>query len=91
MYFKVAHYGQISKLPSSTHIHRHGLPLTFFQGRAKFSWGAGAKTYYLPKKCHKVCYFLSKVKNYTILAAKGWGVGASDPSCPPLRTLMYTD
>jgi len=28
----------------------HVRPQTFFQGRAKFSRGGGAKTYHLPKK-----------------------------------------
>jgi len=43
----------------------HGCPQTFFQGRAKFSRGGG-KSYYLPRKCPKTQYFLSK-------KSKTWG------------------
>jgi len=66
----------------------HGRPQTLFQGRAKFSRGRGAKTYYLPKKCPKTYNFLSK-KSYNILFWAGQG-GARDPSCPPLRAPMVT-
>jgi len=38
----------------------HGRPQTFFQGRARFTRGVCAKTYYLPEKCLETYYFLSK-------------------------------
>jgi len=65
----------------------HGRPQDFFQGRAKFSRGGGAKTYYLPKKRLRTYYFHSKkLKNTLFWPAKGRG--ASAPSCPPLQTPM---
>ncbi len=41
----------------------HGRPQTFFQGRAKFSRGWGAKTYCLPKNALKHTIFFQKSRN----------------------------
>jgi len=57
---------------SSIQSDDHGRPQTFFQGRAKFSRGGGAKTYYLPKKHLKTYYFpLKKSKNILFSRVKG--------------------
>jgi len=62
--------------------HIHCRPQTFFfQGRAKFSRGWGAKTYCLPKEHQKNIQFISKkVKKHTILS--GQGGGGKNPLLP---------
>jgi len=58
-----------------------GVRRLFFQGRATFS--RGSKTYYLPKKCPKTYYFLSKKsKNILFWPAKGGG-GQEPPLALP--------
>jgi len=65
-----------------------GVRRLFSRGGQNFP-GGGAKTYYLPKNAPKHTIFFQKSRKTFYF---GWprGGGARAPSCPPLRTPMWT-